>query len=727
MTRVDKSTNWLQKNKQLLIVIGLALVVRIIYLIELSNHPGFTVPMVDEKWHWLWAHDILKNSFWGDTAWFRAPLYPYFLAFLSAITGGSIFFSKFLQLLVTGGSAFFIYRIAHHLFGNREAFIAGIMYACYGTLVFYETMFLIPVVFLFFTLWGVYRLIISTSETTLTQWLLTGLIFGLSAISRPNILLVIPLLLLWIFFFLLRTSDIKRRIVAPILVAVGVALVILPVTVRNYLVTGEFILISSQGGVNLYIGNNDAANGLSMHMPEVELNESLSWSQFIPTTTAVAEREAGRELGDAEVSAFWTTKAINWITANPSKFIGLLWRKSVYLLSGFENSDNSDIYFERGKSFLFSILLWDFGLKFPFGLLLPLALVGLYLLRSQTRKLSLLYLFILGYIPTIILFLVTARHRLSLIPFLIIIASATIVKLYDIIRNRNHSGLAIPLVILSLSLVVFNQNYYDEGGSNDFQIYFNEGIKAQNQEDWITAEENYAKADQLSPFSASLKTNLGWAQYKQGKIDQAKANYYSSLEINPAFHKALNNLAIIVHEEGLLDSAIILYGKAIDGFDSLTARQSELSQIFMNLASVFEDANELDLAAQAFESSILTDSSNGLNYFIAAAFYARHGQHERADQLWSAGTRKHEMGAVDYFNWGLSLMERKQLTDGVKMMKRALKRDATLYQAYFAIGVGFLEGGISPDTVQMYIDKCLEINPDYEPALQLQENLKKMR
>ena len=688
MATVDKVSNWFKNNKQLLLVVGLALLVRFIYLIELSNHPGFTVPMIDEKWHWLWASDILQNSFWGETAWFRAPLYPYFLAFLSAITGGSIFFSKFLQIFVAGGSAFFVYRITQHLFSNREALIAGIIYACYGTLVFYETMFLIPIVFLFFTLWGIYRLLKSTTQTTPLQWITTGLILGLATISRPNILLVIPLLLFWIYYFLLRRSEIKQRIVLPLMVALGVGLVILPVTVRNYMVTGDFILISSQGGVNFYIGNNETANGLSMKMPEVELNESLSWSQFIPVTTAAAQREAGKTLSDAEVSAFWTAKAIDWITDNPGAFAGLVWRKTVYLLSGFENSDNSDIYYERGKSHLFSALLWDKGMKFPFGLLLPFAFAGLFLLRSDSRKLSLLYLFILGYIPTITLFLVTARHRLSLIPFLIIIAAAGIIKLYDIVRSKHRSKLIIPIIILGLSAVVFNQNYYAEGGRNEFQIFFNEGIKAQNQEDWATAEQNYYKADQMAPCSASLKSNLGWVQYKQGKITEAKANYYSSLKVNPVFHSALNNLAILVHEEGLLDSAIVLYAKAIDGFDSLTARQEELGQIFFNLASVFEEANELDLAAQAFESALLSDSSNGLGYYKAAAFYARHGQHNRAEQLWTAGTRKHEMGASEYFNWGLSLMERKQLTDGVKMMVRALKRDTTLYQAYYAIGVG---------------------------------------
>ena len=101
-------------------------------------------------------------------------------------------------------------------------------------------------------------------------------------------------------------------------------LAIAPVTIRNYAVTGEIILISSQGGINLYLGNNEAADGLTMIMPEVELSQSITWDMFIPVTSAAAERELGRELTDAEVSSFWTGKAVSFVINNPTEFLGLV-------------------------------------------------------------------------------------------------------------------------------------------------------------------------------------------------------------------------------------------------------------------------------------------------------------------------------------------------------------------------------------------------------------------
>ncbi|NOY87901.1 MAG: glycosyltransferase family 39 protein [FCB group bacterium] len=289
-------TDFLKRNKGPLLLSLLAVFIRIIYIVELSHHPGFNIPMVDEKWHWLWAHDILDKSFWGDTVYFRAPLYPYFLAFLAAITKSSILWSKILQVLLCGGTAYFLYKLADSLFNKSTAILATLIYAFYGPFIFYETMFLIPVVFLFFLVWGMYRLIAYQKSRSVKTWLFTGFIFGLAAISRPNILLIIPFFMLWLFFIINENKISLKRIKLPLVLFIGVILAIIPVTVRNAVVTGEFTLISSQGGINLYLGNNPLATGLTMLMPETNLDISVSWRQFGKGTKAVAEREAGKKL-----------------------------------------------------------------------------------------------------------------------------------------------------------------------------------------------------------------------------------------------------------------------------------------------------------------------------------------------------------------------------------------------------------------------------------------------
>ncbi len=715
------------KYKWPLLVAALAVVVRWIYLFELSLEPGFTVPMVDERWHWEWAHDIIENSFWGEGAWFRAPLYPYFLAVLVWITDSTMFWVKFLQVLLCGGTAFFIYRLGENLFHSRVGLLAGIIYAFYGTMLYYETMLLIPSLFLFFIVWGMFRLVAYKHSVSIKTWLLTGIIFGLAAISRPNILLVIPLLMLWMILALARGREIIARIKRPLVLGLGLALAVAPVTIRNAIVTGEFILISSQGGVNLYLGNNPVANGLTMLMPEVDLTENLGWSKFMPATKAAAQREAGRQMSEAELSSFWTGKAIDFVIEHPDQFLELVFKKSVYLISGYENSDNHDIYYERNKSILYSLLLWDFGLKFPYGLLFPFTLAGIILYRREWRKLLPVYVFLIGYIPTIVLFLVTARHRLPFVPFMIIIAAAGILKLIYLIKTRRLNRARTPLVIMLVVALIFNFRYFDlKGvGSNEFQIHFNAGIKYEHLGDYKRAEQEYLKADQVYPFSPSLMTNLGHAQYQQGKLREAAHNYARALDRDPRYHRAYNNLGLLIESNRNFDSAVVLYNKAVRYFNAQEAREHELGRIYVNLANAYEQVGKIDSAAYAYRKAMESAPLLGPAYSKAAAFFARHERYELTDSLFVEGMRRHELSAGDFFNWGLSYIERQRYSDGIGMMFRALKRDTSLYQAYYVIAVGLFEGGYPVDTVNSYLDRCLNINPAYEPAQQLQEMLEK--
>jgi len=716
---------FLSKNRNALVIMALAIIIRIIYLIELSHNPGFTVPMVDEKWHWLWANEIIEKSFWGEGAYFRAPFYPYFLAFLSFITSSSIFWSKFLQIFLCGGTAFFIYKLAIHLFNQRVGIVAGIIYAMYGTFLYYEAMFLIPVVYVFFLVWGMYRLIAYKDSLSFKSWLLTGIIFGLAAISRPNILLVLPFLAIWLFFNFDKTSSLINRARKPAIVFIGVVLMILPVTIRNIIVTDDFSLISTQGGVNFYIGNNPFADGLTMKMPEVDLNESLSWDQFIPATIAAAQREKGRSLTEAEASSFWTAKAVDFILSNPGKFLELTWQKFVYLVSGFENSDNSDIYYERGKSTLYSALLWNYGLRFPFGLLFPLFILGIYFTRSDFKKLLPLYIFILAYIPTIVLFLVTARHRLPLIPFMIIIAAAGVIKVIDLIRQKNIQNLLIGGIILLVSLVIVNREYYLEGGSNQFQIHFNAGIKADHLGDYAESEKEYLKANEFFPYSASLNTNLGYSQFMQGKYNEAENNYKRALKIDPEFYSAYNNLGLVLAAKSLHDSSIILFNQSLKYFNYEDSDKSKLGLIYLNLADAYEQTGQNELAGQAYNDAIANAPQMVEAYFKGAAFYARMGLYYYTDSLYAKGRRIGELKASDYFNWGLSYVQRQNYKFAFISLNRAISRDTSLYQAYYLLALSHLNTDSPLDTVDYYIERCLKFNPQYQPVIDLKNQLNK--
>jgi len=568
-----------------------------------------------------------------------------------------------------------------------------------------------------------YRLVALQDAGKTTTWLVTGLIFGLAAISRPNVLLAIPFLMLWLFWPN-RPGEMTTRLRRPLLMLAGVIIAVVPVTIRNLAVTGEFILISSQGGINLYLGNNEKTDGLTMIMPEVDLDESVSWREFGPVTREAAQKEAGAELSDAEESSFWSGKAVDFMFSNPGQFAKLLGRKALFLINGFENSDNGDIYYQRHSSTLYSWLVWRGGILFPFGLLLPLAIVGAFLRRERTRALAPLYIFIVAYIPSIILFLVTARHRLPLVPFLIVIAAGGITYAVGHWRRMAVRDQLMTLLLLAASLIVCNRDWLGEQKvSGTFQIHMTAGIQYEQMGDYENAEMEYLAADAAFPYSPVLINNLAHTQHQLGKLEFARENFHRAIGLDPDYARLYNNLGLVMRDLGQEDSALTLFRTALDKTQGARTEPEELGQIWLNIASAWDYAHELDSAAAAYAEAMAAAPEMVKAYTQAAALYGRHQGYRKSDSLFLEATKHGDLTAVDFFNWGLTLIGGERFQSGISMMDRALYLDPEIFQAYYCIAVAHQRMGSPVDSARGYLDQCLKIAPDYGPALEMSKEL----
>ena len=124
-----------------------------------------------------------------------------------------------------------------------------------------------------------------------------GVMLGVGALIRPTYaLLLAPMGL----HMLLAWPGWRKAMAAGALVALGTALVVAPWTWRNYRVTGGFILISSNGGGNLWSANNELAEG-------AYTDQTWQWLYKNCPDDLSLQRE-----GSARAKA--------WIAANPGRF-----------------------------------------------------------------------------------------------------------------------------------------------------------------------------------------------------------------------------------------------------------------------------------------------------------------------------------------------------------------------------------------------------------------------
>lgn len=148
--------------------------------------------------------------------------------------------------------------------------------------------------------------------------LLCGLLFGVATLVKPQTLLF-PLggvIALWWIFRDFRWTHLLRTYV---LVYLGMMLVILPWSARNTTVFGEFVLISTNGGVALFIGANDLVTGDHFDIEKTPLMEQIP----VPWADRV-ERQV--ELGQAFRQA-----AVDWIKADPARYVGWMPRKIILM------------------------------------------------------------------------------------------------------------------------------------------------------------------------------------------------------------------------------------------------------------------------------------------------------------------------------------------------------------------------------------------------------------
>ena len=268
----------------------------------------------------------------------------------------------------------------------------------------------LDVFFICLTLWVVSRLLADGARPGL--WAALGASLGALSLTRENALALVLVAIVWALAARTRQGKPRdlpylRRVV-PLLA--GLALVLLPVVARNYAVDRGLYLTTSQFGANFYIGNNPGADGTYASLrpgrgsPEFERRDA----------TELAERALQRTLTAAEVSAYWTDRALDFIRSEPGRWLALMGHKVALLWNASEMLDT-----ESQESYEdVSPLLRALAPIGHFGLLVPLALIGLVAAWPDRPRLWPVFTLFAAYATSVVVFYVFARYRFPLVPFL---------------------------------------------------------------------------------------------------------------------------------------------------------------------------------------------------------------------------------------------------------------------------------------------------------------------
>lgn len=450
----DTKRSDLRFDAVLAVVVALAaFAVRFAYILQARACPMFEGLAVDGLSYWRWSSELVAGDWLGTRTFYQAPLYPYFLGVVRVLFGDESggapdLWSVRIVQIVLGAAACGILAVAGRRFLGRGTGIAtGVLAALYPPAIFFDGCIQKAGIGFLWMALLLLGLALVVERATIARWIGTGAALGALMLTREESVLLAPALLAWCVLDA-RGRTGKQRAMHVAAFVLGLFVLLGPVTVRNRVVGGEFVLTTSQAGPNFYIGNNPLSDGTYVplragrHNPEYERQDAFE----------LAAAEAGRELTPSEVSRFWIAKSFRWIGDEPVAWLALMGRKSALLVNAHELPDTEDIYFyERYVPVLrvpFAIL--------HMGILVPLATLGVVLTWKQRRELRSLYL-VLGVLGVgVVIFYVFARYRYPVVSGLLVFAGAGIAYAVARIRAREWSSLAWPVGAALLAAIAAN-------------------------------------------------------------------------------------------------------------------------------------------------------------------------------------------------------------------------------------------------------------------------------
>ena len=567
MMIADKFDN-MKINKTLCLILLLAFCFRIIYLIFYHSIPEWNQLTVDNYYHFNWAVNLATGNILGDTTYFRAPFYVYCLGFLYAIFGASLWISRLFGLIIGILSILLTYLIGKKLFDHKTGLLAAAIQAVYPVSLYFESELLLDPLFMLLLQLTLYRLLLWIDNKTYKNASLTGIFMGLAALTRPTILIWAALLLLLILFYRRQITNWYKQILFFVF---ALLILIAPITIRNLIIAQDPVLISSQGGINFYIGNNPDADGVSAIMPE-----PMGHNWQISQISHIAENETGKELSSGEISSFWLKKGLEWAIDNPGEFIRLYLKKVYFNISNREISNNRDL-----DRFFNNLPLLKYN-PVSFGILFSLSIAALLLLWRKNILVRLLLALLLAYLFAGSLFFFNSRFRLPLLPIYFILSASGLITILRFFKD-SVSKLVIPLVVLLISFLLSIYPIVSLPAGNSPQALMSKGnyyFAQQNYEISLRYNHEAFLVDSLFP---EVNLNLGNSYLKSGNIDSAYYFFERETEYHPDRYKAYINLATLKYLDHNYQESLSLIRIALKyNPNDLTANQVLLRATFAN-------------------------------------------------------------------------------------------------------------------------------------------------
>ncbi len=627
----------------------LALIVRLIHLWTIRSSPFFDHLVVDSVDFDARATAILRGTWREEGAFYQAPLYPFFLAAVYKIFGHSLTAVRAVQAVLGSLTAAMVSLVGRRLAGGAVGAVAGILAALYAMSIHFDAEILRPSLVMFLSMLCLHLLLSAQTKGRAIKWAAAGLVLGLAAVARPTLLMFIPVALIWVYFIGARTKALSAsavlrsvpRFAAAALFFIGAAIPIAVVTGINYTRSHNFVLISYNGGINFFVGNN------AEYEETISIRPGIRWDllYYEPNVDPVAH--------PSQWSRYYYDKAAHYIRSDPAGYSALIAKKLVLFWNGRE--------IERNMSFSHAAGYSPF-MAYPvvsFRWMAPLALVGLIIALRKRAGMGLPVLFLVSQMAAVVAFFVCARYRMVAVPVMVLLAGYAAVVLVRELRMR-WLGVLPYAVLLAVAAVLVNVDWYgissksyarddyelalvlrregrlDEcmrllnaaraARPDDPDVPFQMGVTLLRLGENDRAAEAFEEAAALEPGYALTWFNLGISNMRRGDASAAVEAYEKALEMNPSYWEAAHAVGRVLEEAGRLEEAVQAYTRSLN----LARSREERGVALVALGIAYAKAGEYEQSLERLDEAIAANASLISPYLNKARVLKAMGRDEDA-------------------------------------------------------------------------------------------------
>jgi len=735
------------------LVLVLALGIRTAWLAEYSAGPEYRHPLYDPEYNAYWArglatHDWTPPEGVSDpeirtTPYGRPPGYPFFLAGVYTLFGVNDWAPRLVQTLLGTVNILLLYTLARVLFGPLAALLSSLLMALCWAFPYYEAQLTYPAVVVFLLLLAMRCVAAWARRPRITLAFALGLLLGLFALFRPNGLLFLPVLILWMFWTANRRALMRRTLPSVLLLLFGVAMALAPVFIRNYRVAHDFTFISSYGGLNFYVGNNPEASLVEPRLPELkELVGVENWSCFdYPAIVRGLARKLGRDqISFSEANRWFYQQAYAFIRENPARFLQNTARKALLFWGPKEVTNDTVPELDRKNSVLLRLLP-------PFAFDMALFLAGIVCFCAVWRKnrhvnlrpggregAVAVLLFILTYFLSVLPYFIAGRYRIPVLPFMIVFGGYGLARLLQWLRARRMKYAAAYLLLLAGAgaLASWNAPGYEpsagtwhlrralawsadgrdenamdayrqalENGADAALVNINMGRIRARQGDSEGAVAHYEKALQADPGNSVAQNNLGYELYRLGRTQEAEKHYRAAITANPLSALPHVNLGLALHDAGDAYGAVTEFRKALE-LDPNNAGAA------YNLGRTLAALDEYKDAFDAYQKAIaikpdFVEAHNNLGLLL---------KDDAAIACFRKAVEINPSFTLAWNNLGNTLLEKGDMEGAAKAYNSAIGHNPKDPFAYYNLG-RVCEAQARPEDAAVHYAKSVEVAPTF--------------